>query len=290
MSGPESRILQLNDNQRTMLQSFQEIASIDDEYLCMQILQENNWNLDRALNQFVQGQMNEPDNNQPQVGSSSESNVVRRSNRSSDSLPRSGTNSSSSITSSNNHGNVVSDRRGQNQASNEGMLGLLLVPLRWLFQVRPLSLNPDHDSNRFADDFDLKYSNSHPTFYRNSYQSAVSHAFQRSKFLLVYLHSPMHEDTQRFCRGPFSSQPFTSFANDQLVTWAGRVWDPEAYGLSTQLRATTFPFMALLMCQSARSVQIVERFQGILIHFCFIISLARLSSPVYNIIFFSICY
>jgi FAS-associated factor 2 len=143
-----------------------------------------------------------------------------------------------------------------------GLFGLLLVPLRWLFQARPLSLNPDQDTLRFLDDYNLKVSPTHPNFHAGSYQSAVANAFEQSKFLLVYIHSPLHEDTPRFCRGVLSAPAVVNFANEHLITWAGRVWDPEAYGLSTQLRATTFPFMALLVCQSNRTVQIADRIQG----------------------------
>ncbi len=40
------------------------------------------------------------------------------------------------------------------------------------------------------------------------------------------------------------------------------MWDTEAYSLSIQLKASTFPFLALLVCQSERIVQVVNRIQG----------------------------
>ena len=39
-----------------------------------------------------------------------------------------------------------------------------------------------------------------PQFIQNSYMQAASLARQQSKFLLVYLHSPFHQDTDKFCR------------------------------------------------------------------------------------------
>lgn len=251
MAEPEGRVLQLNENQRSVLQSFQEIANISDEYLCMQILQQNNWDLNRALSQFV-GQTAEEE--VPLIRPES-SNVTRR-NRSSDGSGRnSGVNTPASSS--------VNRRQQERVPTDEGgLFGLIMVPLRWLFQARPLSLNPDLDTQKFIGEYDLKFGSNHPDFHSGSYQSAVASAFSRSKFLLVYLHSPLHEDTPRFCRDVLGASPVVDYANQHLVTWTGRVWDPEAYGLSTQLRATTFPFMALLVCQSNRTVQIADRIQG----------------------------
>eukprot|EP01036_Dinobryon_divergens_P027762 gene27762-36584_t len=51
-------------------------------------------------------------------------------------------------------------------------------------------------------------------------------------------------------------------ASQYTVTWAGKIWDSEAYGLSSQLKATAYPFVALLVCQSNRMVQVAEKVQG----------------------------
>lgn len=139
---------------------------------------------------------------------------------------------------------------------------LLGSSLRWLFQSRPMALNPANDAQRFVDDFESNYGNHHPQFHIGSYQSAVLAAFQQSKFLVVYLHSPIHDDTSKFCTQLLSSDPFITMMEQNAIIWAGRVWDPEAYSLSSQLGASAFPFVALLMCQSNRSVQIVDRIQG----------------------------
>ncbi len=139
---------------------------------------------------------------------------------------------------------------------------MVLAPLRWLFQTRPVSLNRELDTRKFLAEFDTQYGNQHPTFVEGSYQLAVQRAHQQSKFLLVYIHSPMHEDTPRFCHQVLCTQSFTQFANENFVCWSGRVWDPEAYDLSHQLRASSFPFMALLVCQSERMVQVADRSQG----------------------------
>uniref|UniRef100_A0A7S3MDT0 UBX domain-containing protein n=1 Tax=Spumella elongata TaxID=89044 RepID=A0A7S3MDT0_9STRA len=252
MSDTGGSILQLSESQRETLQSFQEIASINDEYLCMQILQQNSWDLNLALSQFM-GQGTEEA--APVPSSRSDGNVVRRANRNVDA-------SSGSQRATLSVANQAERERPAADTAPNGLFGLLFIPIRWLFQARPISLNPNQDTERFIDDYNLRVSPTHPNFHTGSYQSAVATAFERSKFLLVYLHSPLHEDTPRFCRGVLSAPGVVNYANENLITWAGRVWDPEAYGLSTQLRATTFPFVALLVCQSSRSVQIADRIQG----------------------------
>ncbi|KAJ1425463.1 thioredoxin-like protein [Ochromonadaceae sp. CCMP2298] len=247
---------ELSDSQRATLQTFQEIASINDEYLCIQILQQHNWDLDLALNTFVASQSEDTSLASRSEASRPEGNAVRRTNRSTDSSSTSRASSRQSASTA-----VAPQQEGQQQAPG-GLFGLVLVPLRWLFQARPTSLNPEQDTVKFVDEYNLKVSPTHPSFHLGSYQSAVARAFQQSKFLLVYLHSPLHGDSTRFCRGVLGSPAVVAFVNQNAVMWAGRVWDPEAYGLSTQLRASAFPFLALLVCQSNRTVQIADRIQG----------------------------
>lgn len=246
---------QLTEQQRIVLTNFQEIVQIHDETLCMQILQQNQWNLERAMNAFVQGGPITDDG-------------TRESTRNT-TLPTHPTSPSyqSSTAASNSQAqqNVVprtATRDVEPIGGGGSLLDLVFVPLRWLFQARPTSLNPNRDAQVFADEFNSEYGRNHTEFHLGSYQSAVARAYSQSKFLLVYLHSPMHEDTDKFCQQVLCSENFTRLANEQLVVWAGKIWDAEAYGLSAQLGSTAFPFLALLVPQSARVVQIAERVQG----------------------------
>ena len=47
-----------------------------------------------------------------------------------------------------------------------------------------------------------------------------------------------------------------------MTFWAGQIWDSEAYGVGLQLKATTYPFLALLICHSNKTVQIADKLQG----------------------------
>ena len=54
----------------------------------------------------------------------------------------------------------------------------------------------------------------------------------------------------------------TQIVNSNMLFWAGKIWDPDSYGLSIQFRATTYPFLALLVCQSENTVKIANIIQG----------------------------
>jgi FAS-associated factor 2 len=99
-------------------------------------------------------------------------------------------------------------------------------------------------------------------FFEGSYVRAVAHAHQQQKFLLVYLHSPIHEDTQPFFSNVLCSPAVQQYLDENVVLWGGSVHQAEAYNLSNVLKAARFPFLALLACQSSRSVQLLERIQG----------------------------
>ena len=295
MSSVDRRISHLSEDQLSKIESFKEITNITDDYLCMQILIQNKWNLDNSLNQFVNEQNDEHQEDDEDETRTLEdilrssitdpllrTEIIRNENTSMDrqnALRRynnenrvddNNSNNNYTSTSGSTQRNALSESstiptegRGGGGGGGGGLTGLLLVPLRWLFQSRPISLYPEQDSLRFIEEYNNKYSMEHPIFHRHSYQDAVATAFQRSKFLFVYLHSPIHDDTQRFCQSVLSAPSLVTYTNENMLTWAGKIWDPEAYGLSSQLKVSTFPFMAVLICQSNRTVQVVERIQGI---------------------------
>lgn len=247
----------LSERQREALLTFQEISQIEDISLSLQILEENGWDIDSAVDNFMSfGHRSSSSNfssGSSAISRPSVAPLVQRNNH----------NQASNIGNHRNDeliANVTSPN--QNESNNYPLLNMIINPLKWLFQTRPVSISPDNDTRKFIDEFDSTYSPQHPVFHDRSYQSAVATAFESSKFLLVYLHSPMHEDTTKFCQQTLCTQSFSAFANERMITWAGKVWDPQAYDLSSQLRASAFPFLALLVCQSDRVVQVLSRFQG----------------------------
>ena len=55
---------------------------------------------------------------------------------------------------------------------------------------------------------------------------ALSKARTDLQFLLVYIHSPLHRDTPKFCREVLCSQEFMDFVGNRLLMWG--------IGLTTQ--------------------------------------------------------
>lgn len=239
----------LNDQQRQTLMSFQDISQIDDIDLCIQILSSNNWNFNDAIDSYVNDSSSSGFTNEVQSSTTSNRNPFTSRNNNYQSL-------------STNDEEISQHSSNQNNIQSGGILSYIFTPLTRLLQSETVSINPDNDTRRFINEFELNYSTQHPTLHERSYQSAVANAFDSSKFLFVYLHSPMHEDTQKFCQQTFCTQSFSSFADQNMITWIGKVWDPEAYGLSIQYKVSAFPYCALLVCQSQRSVQIIAKFQG----------------------------
>jgi FAS-associated factor 2 len=61
-------------------------------------------------------------------------------------------------------------------------------------------LDPTAASSKFQTDFESQYGNVHPNFLTGSFQQACTQSRTQFKFLIVYLHSPMHQHTAEFCR------------------------------------------------------------------------------------------
>ena len=48
---------------------------------------------------------------------------------------------------------------------------------------------------------------------------ALSKAREELQFLLVYIHSPAHRDTPKFCQDVLCSQEFIDFVDERMLFW-----------------------------------------------------------------------
>ena len=87
-------------------------------------------------------------------------------------------------------------------------------------------------------------------FYADSYRQAASSAASQSKLLLIYLHSPLHQDAEDFCRGLTSAQ-FQGFCRQRFVLWGADVRSADGHALADSLGATRFPFLAIVICDES---------------------------------------
>jgi len=246
----------LTARQQQALDTFMEISAIQDVDLCISILANHSWNVDMAVANFV-GQQDATDWHGGAPGRSNSSGAHRRVSAGSSASNIGSGNFTSSA--SRNSPQSSTSSRSVNQGN---AIDLMLKPIQWLFRIQPQQVNPAQDARKFIEEFDESYSPNHPQFCSSSYQEAVQQAYQSSKFLVVYLHSPLHEDTPKFCRQVLCTRNVSLVLGEHAVVWAGSVWAPEAYELSTQLRVSSFPFVAVLVCPSVREVNVVDRIQG----------------------------
>ena len=176
----------ISTEQENKIQTFQEITQIPDRDLCIDILRENNWDVELSIDSFVHGRSRNRVHEQQSTVVNNISNTNNNPSRST--LTNRGSRSSEETPSSNTR-----------TTRNNSFIYNILSPIKWLFQSRPISLTPEADTRKYISDFETKFGNAHPYFLPITYQHAVTNAYRASKFLLVYLHSPLHEDSSRFC-------------------------------------------------------------------------------------------
>lgn len=230
MSGMEDI---LSEQQRGDLSVFQEVTGITDQQLAVELLMNHNWDLDACVNEYA---MHGED--MAELRRQENETIARRT----PAVP-------------------PADNNRTTNAATGSLLDRSSGFLNWVFSSQRLPHNPDVTTRKFIDNLSLRY-NTLPVLFDQSYISAVKQAFQTHKFLLIYLHSELHESTDAFCRGILASPGVSRYISDNLLMWAGSVYDPEGFALTYQLKTKTFPFLCLLMPQSETIVQIADTFQG----------------------------
>ncbi|TDH70045.1 hypothetical protein CCR75_005175 [Bremia lactucae] len=145
----------------------------------------------------------------------------------------------------------------------KGFVELLMSPLSFVVGDGEPE-DPQVAARRFAHSLMRRYGeNVTPHFEHLSFQDAVSTARTASKFLLVFLHSNIHDDADSFCRNELCTERMSAYLNnsDCIVSWAGCVQHAEGFNVSLSLGCATFPYLALLSCIS-RGVSVVEKITG----------------------------
>ncbi|ESL10191.1 hypothetical protein TRSC58_02080 [Trypanosoma rangeli SC58] len=80
-----------------------------------------------------------------------------------------------------------------------------------------------------------------------SLDAARREAQRRGLYLLVYVHSPTHEDTAAFLTSVMSSPKLRELVGTRLVFFGASVLELEGRRLEAELQVTTFPFLALML-------------------------------------------
>ncbi|ERN16103.1 hypothetical protein AMTRI_Chr11g95210 [Amborella trichopoda] len=118
------------------------------------------------------------------------------------------------------------------------------------------------EARAFIDGFESEYGEFHPNFAVLGFMESLGRSREAFKLLFVYLHSPDHPDTSAFCRDTLCAQPVVEFLNENFVCWGGSVRSSEGFKMSNSLRASKFPFCAVVMAASNQRIALLQQIEG----------------------------
>jgi len=116
----------------------------------------------------------------------------------------------------------------------------------------------------FLTNFERSHGQIHPAFVEGPYNTAMNTAKSSFKFLLVYLHSSIHQNTDSFCRDTLCTELIADFFNEHFVCWAGNINMTEAFKISNMLSASTYPFICVICSNSIGGATILDRIEGLI--------------------------
>ncbi|KAG5467312.1 hypothetical protein CUR178_00954 [Leishmania enriettii] len=94
-------------------------------------------------------------------------------------------------------------------------------------------------------------------FFQGTLEEAKRHAQQDSRYLVLYLHSPRHENTEAYLREVLGADEIIALLHESSILFGVSVADTEGTLLAEELGAHSFPFVAALVGNT-----VVLRLQG----------------------------
>lgn len=138
----------------------------------------------------------------------------------------------------------------------------MLADLPWPFGPSKKVVAGFEAAQRFNNSFESKYGSASP-FVRGSYGDARVQARSSGRLLVIYLHSPQHEDSDAFCSATLASEVVRLCLQENFESWAGSIEYSEPYALmNDHLKPSTFPFLAVLHCKSDNVEYCIDRLEG----------------------------
>ncbi|CAL5206856.1 unnamed protein product [Lathyrus oleraceus] len=118
------------------------------------------------------------------------------------------------------------------------------------------------EAMNFVAAFERDYGTTKPNFVGEGFMDALQRSRNSFKLLFVYLHSPDHPDTPLFCRRTLCSDGFVEFVNQNFVCWGGSIRASEGFKMSNSLKASRFPFCALVMAATNQRIALLQQVEG----------------------------
>ncbi|OIT04872.1 PREDICTED: plant UBX domain-containing protein 10-like [Nicotiana attenuata] len=114
----------------------------------------------------------------------------------------------------------------------------------------------------FLTSFEQQYGTEHPFFYACRFMDALKIAKDEHKFLFVYLHSPQHPFTPCFCSETLCCEVVVEFLDANYVCWGELADRGEGLQMATTLKASSFPFCALVAPAPGDSIAVLQQLEG----------------------------
>ncbi|KAK4771455.1 hypothetical protein SAY87_031987 [Trapa incisa] len=101
-----------------------------------------------------------------------------------------------------------------------------------------------------------------PNFVSDGFMDALQRSRNAYKLLFVYLHSPEHPDTPVFCERTLCNDALAAFVNENFVAWGGSIRASEGFKMSNSLKASRFPFCAVVMAATNQRIALLQQVEG----------------------------
>lgn len=242
---------------------FQAITGLEDADLCTEILAAHGWDLELAISSFTSGNSNPSHQGASASASASDS---QPSDPSPPGLAWKLIKLPVSIVSGSL--GLISGAIGFGLWAAGGVLSYSLG----MVGLASGSSRSDHSSARliavsaaaseamdFVAGFEREYGTTRPNFVTEGFMDTLQRSRNAFKLLFVYLHSPEHPDTPLFCERTLCSQTFVAFVNDNFVSWGGSIRTSEGFKMSNSLKASRFPFCAVVMAASNQRIALLQQ-------------------------------
>ncbi|MBA0850583.1 hypothetical protein Goshw_002097 [Gossypium schwendimanii] len=114
----------------------------------------------------------------------------------------------------------------------------------------------------FVAEFEREYGTRGLNFVGEGFMDALQRSRNAFKLLFVYLHSPDHPDSPVFCERTLCSQALAAFVNENFVAWGGSIRASEGFKMSNSLKASRFPFCAVVMPATNQRIALLQQVEG----------------------------
>ncbi|XP_057478668.1 plant UBX domain-containing protein 10-like isoform X1 [Actinidia eriantha] len=118
------------------------------------------------------------------------------------------------------------------------------------------------EAMEFVASFERDYGTTRPNFVAEGFMDALQRSRHAFKLMFVYLHSPNHPDTTLFCERTLCSEALAAFVNENFVAWGGNIRASEGFKMTNSLKASRFPFCAVVMAAADQRIALLQQIEG----------------------------